>query len=116
LEKRPGFKERIAYLTKQAEERIAEKRARIEERLWAIHEANIQDLFETYEQPKATKDGKIETDQNGQMRVERKERPRLISELSPDIAPPHSITSSARAMSFTNGCIFDLHQCRGSQT
>ena len=26
------------------------------------------------------------------------------------------ITSSARAMSFTNGCIFDLHQCRGSQT
>ena len=33
LEKRPGVKERIAYLTKQAEERIAEKRARIEERL-----------------------------------------------------------------------------------
>jgi hypothetical protein len=28
----------------------------------------------------------------------------------------YSITSSARAMSFTNGCIFDLHQCRGSQT
>src|SRR6516162_11079495 len=49
LEKRPGVKDRINYLTKQAEERIIEKRARIEERLWAIHEANIQDLFETYE-------------------------------------------------------------------
>jgi hypothetical protein len=86
LEKRPGVKERIAYLTKQAEERIAEKRARIEGRLWAIHEANIQDLFETYEQAKTNKNGELEVDENGRMRTERKERPRLISELSPDIA------------------------------
>ena len=49
-------------------------------------EANIQDLFEIYEQPKVTKDGKIETDQTGQMRVERKERPRLISDLAPEVA------------------------------
>src|SRR6516162_6480518 len=47
LEKRPGVKDRINYLTRQAEERIAEKRARIEERLWSIHEANIQDFFTT---------------------------------------------------------------------
>ena len=47
LEKRPGIRDRINYLTRQAEERIAEKRARIEERLWAIHEANIQDFFIT---------------------------------------------------------------------
>jgi hypothetical protein len=47
LERRPGIRERIEYLTKQAEERIAEKRQRIEERLWAIHEANIQDFFTT---------------------------------------------------------------------
>jgi hypothetical protein len=45
LERRPGIKARIEYLTRQAEERIAEKRQRIEERLWAIHEANIQDFF-----------------------------------------------------------------------
>src|SRR6516164_889984 len=45
LEKRPGIRDRIDYLTRQAEELIAEKRARIEERLWAIHEANIQDFF-----------------------------------------------------------------------
>ena len=83
---RPEIKDRIGYLTRQDEELIAEKRHRIEETLWAIHEANVQDLFETYEQPKTTKDGEIETDQNGQMRVERRERPRLISELSPDIA------------------------------
>jgi hypothetical protein len=45
LERRPEIRDRIAYLTRQAEELIAEKRQRIEERLWAIHEANIQDFF-----------------------------------------------------------------------
>jgi hypothetical protein len=45
IEKKPQVRDRIGYLVKQAEERIAEKRARIEERLWAIHEANIQDFF-----------------------------------------------------------------------
>jgi hypothetical protein len=86
LERRPEIQDRIGYLTRQEERLIAEKRQRIEQRLWAIHEANIQDLFEIYEQPKTTKDREIETDQNGQRRVERKERPRLVSELSPDIA------------------------------
>jgi hypothetical protein len=38
-------RDRIGYLVKQVEERIAEKHARIEERLWAIHEANVQDFF-----------------------------------------------------------------------
>ena len=47
LENKPSVKDRINYLTKQAEERIAEKRARIEKRLWSIHEANIQDFFTT---------------------------------------------------------------------
>jgi hypothetical protein len=86
LEKRAGVKERIAYLTKQAEERIAEKRARIEERLWAIHEANIQDLFEVAERAKTNKDGNIETDENGRMLTVREERPRLISDLAPEVA------------------------------
>jgi hypothetical protein len=72
LERRPEIQDRIGYLTRQEERLIAEKRQRIEQRLWAIHEANIQDLFEIYEQPKTTKDDEIETDQNGQMRVERK--------------------------------------------
>src|SRR6516225_5303690 len=47
LERRSEIRDRIAYLTRQAEELIAEKRQRIEERLWAIHEANIQDFFTT---------------------------------------------------------------------
>jgi hypothetical protein len=76
LEKRPGVKERIAYLTKQAEERIAEKRSRIEERLWAIHEAAIGDYLEkhtvtkddgtiiTIERPKPITDLPREVQQN----------------------------------------------------
>ena len=41
LERRPGVRERIEYLSRQAEELIAEKRQRIEAQLWAIHEADI---------------------------------------------------------------------------
>src|SRR6516164_2090289 len=47
LERRPEIRDRIAYLTRQAEELIAEKRQRIEEQLWAICGGNIQDLFTT---------------------------------------------------------------------
>jgi hypothetical protein len=86
LERRPGIKDRIEYLSKQQEELIAEKRQRIEERLWAIHEANIQDLFEVAERAKTNKDGNIGTDENGRMLTVREERPRLISDLEPDIA------------------------------
>ena len=57
LERRRKINDRIAYLTRQAEDRIAEKRASIEERLWAIHEADLADYFETYQA--------IERDHNG---------------------------------------------------
>jgi hypothetical protein len=49
LERRPGVSERIEFLSHQAEELIAEKRRRIEGMLWAFHEADIGDYFETNE-------------------------------------------------------------------
>jgi hypothetical protein len=49
LERRPGVRERIEYLSHQDEGLIAEKRRRIEEFLWSIHEAAIGDYFETVE-------------------------------------------------------------------
>jgi hypothetical protein len=52
LERRTGVRERIEYLSHQDEELIAEKRQRIEGQLWAIHEADIGDCFETYESTK----------------------------------------------------------------
>ena len=86
LERRPGVRERIEYLSHQDEELVAVKRRRIEETPWAIHEADIGDLWETYEATKVGKDGKAETDEAGNILTVKKERPRLISELSPDIA------------------------------
>jgi len=68
LERRPGVRERIEYLSHQAEELIAEKRRRIEEMLWSMHEANIGDYFETHET-----DGKAI------------ERPKRLADLPPEI-------------------------------
>jgi hypothetical protein len=69
LERRPGVRERIEYLSHQAQELIAEKRRRIEEQLWAIHEADIGDFFETVDI-----DGKTI------------ERPKRLSDLPPEIS------------------------------
>jgi hypothetical protein len=68
LERRPGVRERIEYLSHQDEELIPEKRRRIEETLWAIHEADIGDYFETHEI-----DGKTI------------ERPKRLTDLPPEI-------------------------------
>ena len=81
LERRPGVRERIEYLSHQDEELIAEKRRRIEETLWSIHEADIGEFFETYEIAKTDKNGNIETDENGKMVTIEKERPRRLSNI-----------------------------------
>ena len=65
LERRPGVRERIEYLSRQDEQLIAEKRRRIEEQLWAVLEADIGAFWETHEAAKTSKDGKLETDQEG---------------------------------------------------
>src|SRR6516164_6316001 len=46
LERRREIKDRIGYLSRQEEDLILEKRRRLEERLWGLHESNIQDFFE----------------------------------------------------------------------
>ena len=85
LERRPEILDRITYLTSQAEELIAEKRQRIEEQLWDVLDADIGDLFETVEVAKSDKDGKAETDEAGKMLTVKKQRPRLLSDLPPDL-------------------------------
>jgi hypothetical protein len=93
LERRPKIQDRIAYLTRQAEELIAEKRQRIEERLWAIHEANIQDFFTTEDQinPTETTNNPAEIANNpDQQKVAVSPRarvvPRPLTELDPETA------------------------------
>ena len=85
LERRPGVRERIEYLSHQDEELIAEKRQRIEGQLWAIHEADIGDFFETVEVAKVDKDGKAATDEAEKILTVKKQRPKLLSDLPPDL-------------------------------
>jgi hypothetical protein len=93
LEKSPFIQARINYLVKQTEDRIAEKRTRIEERLWAIHEANIQDFFVAEDDlnPTDTSNNPAEIANNaGQGKVGGSPRarvvPRLLTELDPETA------------------------------
>jgi terminase small subunit-like protein len=84
VEKKPGVRERIDYLTRQAQDRIAEKRVALEEQLWAVLEADIGAFWETYEAAKTGKDGKLATDQDGKMLTVRKQRAKLINDLPPE--------------------------------
>ena len=90
LENKPSVKDRINYLTKQAEERIAEKRARIEKRLWSIHEANIQDFFITEDDLNPTKTGSNPaeiTNNPDQQKVAVSPRARVVPRPLTDLAP-----------------------------
>lgn len=78
----PGLGERIEFISRQDEELIAEKRRRMEEHLWAVHQANLKDYFETYEAAKVDKGGSLESDAAGKMKTVHKQRPRLLSDLS----------------------------------
>ncbi len=64
---------------------VAEKRQRIEKQLWAVVEADIGDFFETYEAGKTDAEGKLESNETGKMFTVRKQRPQLLSDLSPDL-------------------------------
>jgi hypothetical protein len=61
------------------------KRRRIEGQLWAIHEADIGDFFETVVVAKSDKNGQLETDETGKMLTVKKQRPRLLSDLPQDV-------------------------------
>ena len=86
LERRQDVRDRIAFLVRQEEEVLAEKRKRIEEMLWAIHEANIGDFFERYDKEVTDKNGNIETDEKGAVLRQACERPKLLADLSPETA------------------------------
>jgi hypothetical protein len=86
LEHRPGVRERIAFLSRQAEELIAIKRERIEAQLWAIAEANLADFFETYDTVKRDYTGQPEHTDEGGLSTETRVRPKLLTDLPPDLA------------------------------
>jgi Terminase small subunit len=84
LERKPGVRERIEYLARQAQDRVVEKRAALEEQLWSVLEGDIGDFFEPVEAAKVGEDGKLEANEAGKMLTVRKQRPKLLSELPPE--------------------------------
>src|SRR5262249_8470606 len=85
LERRQDVRDRIAFLVRQEEEVLAEKRKRIEETLWAIHEANIADFFETYSTVKRDHTGHPERTDEGALSTETRMRPKLLADLPPEL-------------------------------
>src|SRR6516164_2373620 len=86
LERCPEIRDRIAYLTRQEEDLIAEKRRRIEEQLWAIHEGNLADYFEPYDAVKRDHTGQPERTDEGALSTETRMRPKLLTDLPADLA------------------------------
>jgi hypothetical protein len=86
LEHRPGVRDRISFLSRQAEEMIAVKRERIESQLWAIAEANLADFFETHDAVKRDFSGQPERTDEGALLTETRVRPKLLTDLSPEQA------------------------------
>src|SRR5215467_4233768 len=83
LERRSDIRDRIAYLTRQEEDLIAEKRQRLEKQLWAISTANVQDYFEQYDEPVPDKQGNEIIEEGGSPKRRKRERPRLLTDLPP---------------------------------
>ena len=86
LERRQNVRDRIGFLVRQEEEVLAEKRKRIEEMLWAIHESNLADFFEAYTTVQRDHTGQPKHDENGALSTEVRERPKLLADLSPESA------------------------------
>lgn len=85
LERRQDVADRIAFLSRQDEEILRAKRARIEEFLWVVHESNTADLWETVEVERTDKDGKPILDENGIPLKKTIQRAKMLSELPPDV-------------------------------
>jgi hypothetical protein len=85
LERKQHVIDRIAYLCRQDEEVLAEKRKRLEELLWMIHDFNPKDLWEVSERPKTNKKGEPVLDEAGNPIMIRYERPKFIQDLPEDV-------------------------------
>jgi len=89
LERKRGVRERIEYLTRQAEELIAQKRQNIEEQLWAVLDADIGDYFEAYQAIERDHNGRPipvnPDDPNAALSTERRVRPKLLTDLPPEV-------------------------------
>jgi hypothetical protein len=75
---------RIAFLTRQEEDLIKTKRARIEQFLWMAHETDPAAFWETVVEDAIDKDGEPILGADGKPLTRRYQRLKLFSELEPE--------------------------------
>jgi hypothetical protein len=85
LERNQTVLARIAYLTREADEILAEKRRRLEEREWLIHDCSIENFYETVTEPILDDDYQPVIGKDGQPKTRTVQRLKLFSELPPEL-------------------------------
>ena len=85
LERRADVKDRIAWLTRDEESLLRQKRRKLEERLWYIHDLDPTIAWQTEERELRDKKGKVIEDQDGKPVTFKVSRPKMIRDL-PDEA------------------------------
>jgi hypothetical protein len=85
LERRKDVMERVAFLTRQEEETIQVKRARIEEFLWLAHETNAASMWTMVDIPAYDRQGKPILDEDGNPITKKVQRPKPLGEMPEDV-------------------------------
>lgn len=85
VERRKDVADRIAFLSRQDEDLLTAKRARLEEMLWLIHEANVADLWEVVEVEKRDKKGNLVAGPEGKPVMVRRQQMKFLSELPEEV-------------------------------
>lgn len=88
LDRRRDIRDRVTFLSRQDEEVVKAKRARLEGFWWGVHSADYADYFETVSEPilepELDEDGKPTDKMIDSGRVRQYDRMRLFSELTPE--------------------------------
>jgi hypothetical protein len=85
LHRNPEIRARIAWLTRQEEEVLREKRRMLEERQWLIHDADIGDFYEIVEEVIEDEHGNPVGDAAGKPMMRRFQRLKLFDQMSREL-------------------------------
>ena len=80
----PAIRARIAYLSRDRDALIGEKRRRLEERLWLYHDGNVADYWETIDVEVRDKKGNVVMGADGKPKTRRITRMKDLSQLTPE--------------------------------
>jgi hypothetical protein len=80
----PAIRARIAYLSRDRDALIGEKRKRLEKRLWSWHDGNVADYWETIDVEVRDKKGNLVVGAGGKPKTPQITRMKDLSQLTPE--------------------------------